>query len=204
MAADYYRQASELGHSGAQVALGYAYDFALGVPHDRMQAEQWYARAMASGSVTGMNNLAYSWADQGIRLDEARNLIMQVLAVAPDEATFLDTLGWILFKQGKYEASLIPLCRASVLESGHPELTRHFGDALWMVGEFARARAQWEHALDLTADPAMLSESGRDFLGVQDIAAWTADLRARLAHGLTDDTIPATVEIPHACADLTS
>lgn len=203
LAAEHFRRAAELGHAGGQVAIGYASDFALGVPHDPAQAERWYAKAMASGSITAMNNLAYSWAERNVRLDEAQPLIKRVLAVEPDNSSYLDTLGWILFKQGRYETSVIPLCRASVLEPGHPEVAIHFGDALWMIGQFARARAQWQRALDLSADPAALSRAGRDYMGIQD-ESWTADLRGRLANGLADLTIPTPVEMPRDCADLTS
>lgn len=45
-----------------------------------------------------MNDLAYAWADRNVRLGEALSLITRVLAVEPDNAFYLDTLGWFLFK----------------------------------------------------------------------------------------------------------
>lgn len=77
-----------------------------------------------------MNDLAYAWADRNVRLGEALSLITRVLTVGPDNASYLDTLGRILFKQGNHEAAAMPLSRASVLISDHPEVVIHFGDAL--------------------------------------------------------------------------
>lgn len=203
-AAALFLRAARLGHTDAQVAIGYAYDFALGVAHDPAQAEEWYARAVEGGSLTALNNLAYSWAERDFRLDAALDMIKRVVAIEPEVASYLDTLGWVLFKQGKYEAAILPLCRASVLDSGHPEVALHFGDALWMIGHVARARAQWQHALDLSADGSMLSTSGVHYMGVQEREAWTAELRSRLAHGLSDAPVATPVELPRDCADLTS
>ncbi|MGH6931197.1 MAG: tetratricopeptide repeat protein, partial [Dongiaceae bacterium] len=64
VAAENFLRAAELGHAGGQAAIGYAYDFGLGVPHDPALAERWYARGTASGSIMAMNNLAYSWAER--------------------------------------------------------------------------------------------------------------------------------------------
>ena len=66
------------GHAAAQDALGYLYDFGLGLPIDHDLAEYWYKKAVAGGDLNAKNNLAYAWINSGRRYDEALDLLRQV------------------------------------------------------------------------------------------------------------------------------
>ena len=95
--------------------------------------------------VEARNYLAYMWAERALNLEEALALIESALKEEPDNAAYRDTRGWIHFQSFRYpearrdlEASL-----ASEEMKDDPELLRHFGDILWMMGELDKAREVW-------------------------------------------------------------
>src|SRR5207253_10726443 len=48
------------------------------------------------------NDLGYMWSDEGRELDKAERMIRIALAEEPDNESFLDSLGWVLYKRGKF------------------------------------------------------------------------------------------------------
>ncbi len=105
------------------------------------------------------NNLAYSLAEQGKDLDEARKLIEASTRTNPESIASLDTLGWVLYKQGQWsragqhffsllnkpdsESELFDLARV------HPIIWDHAGDAMYRLGWNGLARAYWTRAVEL-------------------------------------------------------
>ena len=71
------------------------------------------------------NSLAYTWAVRNERLDEALRHIQIALAMEPEYAAFLDTLGWVYFKQGQYADALKLLEKANELRPHDPEIEDH-------------------------------------------------------------------------------
>lgn len=185
-AASHFSAAAEGGYPAAQDALGYMYDFGLGLPLNRDLAEYWYRKTVDGGDLNARNNLAYSWIDSGRRLGEALDLMRQVMAAAPNVAAYLDSYGWALYRLGRFREALPPLCEAARRDPGHPEVQAHLGDALWRVGRKAEARQQWQRALALAERPSLLSESGADFLRGAGIEGWRAEMADRLTRGLGD------------------
>jgi Flp pilus assembly protein TadD len=76
-----------------------------------------------------MNALGYSLADRNIRLPEARELIGKALSLMPDDAFIMDSLGWVLFRQGELPASLKTLEKAYSIKAD-PEIAAHMGEVL--------------------------------------------------------------------------
>lgn len=72
-----------------------------------------------------LNYLAYLWANQGLRLDEALRHIQAALALDPENAAYLDTLGWIYYQQGRHAEALDQLLQADRLRPGDPEILEH-------------------------------------------------------------------------------
>lgn len=64
------------------------------------------------------NAVAYAWANAGTELDRAEVLVRQALAADPENADYLDTLGWILCRRGDVEAGMVELRRASEASGG--------------------------------------------------------------------------------------
>ncbi|MGL6223661.1 MAG: tetratricopeptide repeat protein [Steroidobacteraceae bacterium] len=93
------------------------------------------------------NALGYTLADRNRNLAEARQLLTAALAQSPDSAALLDSMGWLLYREGQYPEALAYLQRAA--ESGSdPEIHLHIGEVQWAMGDQAAARKTWATALE--------------------------------------------------------
>jgi Flp pilus assembly protein TadD len=63
-------------------------------------------------SAQAYNALGYSYADRNMRLAEARQLIEKALHLSPNDPFILDSMGWVLYRQGDLEGALSYLQRA--------------------------------------------------------------------------------------------
>ena len=91
------------------------------------------------------NALGYTLADRNERLDEARALIEKANALSPDDASILDSLGWVQYRMGNTRESLQHLERAYKLR-GDAEIAVHLGEVLWVTGRQADAERAWKEA----------------------------------------------------------
>lgn len=173
---------AEQGDVDAQFKLGYMYDFALGMPQDLEKGEYWYQKAAENGHIVAMNNLAYSWSLRGIKLGEATRLMREVLAVYPDEASYIDTLGWIYYQQQDYEKAFTYICDAALKEPGAIEVREHLGDVYAQFGLFDQAIMEWQQVLDLEQNRQFLSDgASKDYLQMQNLKIWQQGLQAKIA-----------------------
>ena len=92
------------------------------------------------------NALGYTFAERGIRLPEARDLVEKAAALAPEDAFIMDSLGWVYFRLGQPDKALEILRHALEL-SRDPEIAAHLGEVLWSQGQHDEARAVWQAAL---------------------------------------------------------
>ncbi len=95
------------------------------------------------------NNYAYRLALHNIELDKAEKLIDEVLEVAPGDARYMDTKGWILFVEGKYTLANEFFGKAY---SGLPNdkiIVEHLGDAAIKLGQKEKAVDYWQKAKEL-------------------------------------------------------
>jgi tetratricopeptide (TPR) repeat protein len=92
------------------------------------------------------NALGYSFADRNMRLPEARKLIEKALEISPEDYFILDSLGWVLYREGDLKGAARELRRAY---GGRPdaEIGAHLGEVLWMLGERDEARRIWDESL---------------------------------------------------------
>ncbi len=107
-----------------------------------------------------LNALGYLLTDQFDRHDEARGYIQKALAMDPDNAAIIDSMGWVLFKLGDYEAAFDYLDRAYRLEQD-PEIAAHLVDVNWALGKRDEALALLEAALEQNPDSRHLNEVQR-------------------------------------------
>jgi len=98
------------------------------------------------------NTLAYFWAEQGTDLEEASKLINEVLQNVPNNAAYLDTKGWILFKMKRPYDALQYLLKAAELDKD-PVVLDHAGDALAATGMQAEAVEFWKKSFELDPKP---------------------------------------------------
>ncbi|HTD53443.1 MAG TPA: tetratricopeptide repeat protein, partial [Thermoanaerobaculia bacterium] len=96
-----------------------------------------------------MNYLGYMWADRGVRLEEARELLEKAVAREPRNGAFRDSLGWVYFRLGRLEAAEKNLREAHRTDPEDATIEDHLGDLAEKQGNLARAVEHWERALTL-------------------------------------------------------
>jgi predicted Zn-dependent protease len=94
-----------------------------------------------------LNALGFTLADAGIRLDEAEVWLRRAYRMAAEDGFVIDSLGWLLFRQGKAAAGLRLLERADRASPGDPEILRHLGDVRRALGRVDEARRAYQAAL---------------------------------------------------------
>lgn len=116
------------------------------------------------------NDLGYQWAEQGKNLEKAEELIRKAIELdraerqagksppldagdaESDNAAYIDSLGWVLFKRGHPPEALKQLQRAAKLKNGDdPVIYEHLGDVYHHLGQVEDARKAWKKALELYA-----------------------------------------------------
>jgi len=152
-----------------------AYDRAIAL-YDEMGADQWfvyYARAISHERQGNwdlaepdfrralelnpehpqvLNYLGYSLVEEQIKLDEALDMIERAVAAQPNSGFIVDSLGWVLYRLGRYDEAVVHMERAVELEPIDPVINDHLGDVLWAVGRYTEARFQWKRALSFLDD----------------------------------------------------
>lgn len=94
-----------------------------------------------------LNYLGYSLVEKKIKLDEALDMIERAAAARPDSGYIIDSLGWVLYRLGRYDEAVVHMERAAELMPVDPIVNDHLGDVYWAVGRKTEARFQWRRAL---------------------------------------------------------
>ncbi len=102
-----------------------------------------------------LNALGYAYAEDGVHLSEARDMVTRALAIEPDNAAFLDSLGWVSCKQGRLGDALELLQKAAAKEED-PAIYDHMGDVYEKLGKMDQALQMWQKAFSLDAEMAGL------------------------------------------------
>jgi len=106
-----------------------------------------------------LNYIGYTYADKGIHLDRAQELIEKALRHKPDSGYIMDSLGWVYFQKGLYDRALIELKRAVKLTPEDPVINEHLGDVYFKVEQYERALETYNRALVLeNADQEKLKQ----------------------------------------------
>jgi len=115
------------------------------------------------GNADAMNALGYTLADQTDRHDEALILIERALEIKPNEAAFIDSLGWVQYRLENYKDAVTNLRKALSLFD-NDEVAAHLGEVLWVSGEQQEARNVWQKALDARPDSDILKRVIKRFV----------------------------------------
>lgn len=115
------------------------------------------------GNADAMNALGYTLADQTDRHDEALVLIERALEIKPNEAAFIDSLGWVQYRLENYKDAVTNL-RKALLLFDNDEVAAHLGEVLWVSGEQQEARNVWQKALDARPDSDILKRVIKRFV----------------------------------------
>jgi tetratricopeptide (TPR) repeat protein len=168
--------------------------YARGISHERLdqwdRAEKDFRAALKlnPNQPQVLNYLGYSLVEKRTNLDEALEMIERAVAGRPDSGYIVDSLGWVLYRLGRYDEAVAHMEKAVELMPVDPVVNDHLGDVYWAVGRFREAEFQWKRALsfvdpedkDAEADPdrmrrklevgldAVLAEEGAAPLRVAD------------------------------------
>src|SRR6266513_2255406 len=105
------------------------------------------------------NYLAYMWAERDTHLDEAEQMIKLALQADPNNGAYIDTLGWLEFRQGKFDQALSDLLRAAQkLNREDPVVLEHVGDACAKLNKPAEALDAWQKAFNLDPQNKKLAD----------------------------------------------
>jgi len=101
---------------------------------------------------TALNYLGYMLAERRQRLDEAVDLVQRALKLEPGNPSFLDSLGWAYYQQGKLDLADPPLSEAASKMPNNSVIQDHLGDLRFKQQRFADAAAAWERSLNGDGD----------------------------------------------------
>ena len=88
------------------------------------------------------NALGYSFADRGVNLDEAKQLILKALEIVPNDPFIVDSLGWVEFRLGNKLKAKMHL-EAAYKARADTEIAAHLGEILWSLGDANGAVRVW-------------------------------------------------------------
>jgi tetratricopeptide (TPR) repeat protein len=117
------------------------------------QAEAEFRKVLATTSPTDpqaaatLNYLGYMNADRGVKLEESLNYVKQAVTFEPNNGAYLDSLGWVYFKLGKYDQAEENLTKAEAHMNSDPTVQEHLGDLYQKTGRLKLAAAHWERSV---------------------------------------------------------
>lgn len=101
-----------------------------------------------------LNFLAYLWAEENRELEKALAYSVRSLTHDPENAAYIDTLGWIYYRMGRYTEALQTVNKAYELAGEDAEILLHLGDIQAALGNTATAIAYWQKSVAINPTPA--------------------------------------------------
>jgi Flp pilus assembly protein TadD len=127
--------------------------FSRGITHERedrwpeAEADFRTALELQPDQPQVLNYLGYTMVELQVNLDEALGMIERAVAAEPESGYIVDSLGWVLYRLGRYDEALMHMERAVELLPVDPVVNDHLGDVYWAVGRKREAEFQWHRAL---------------------------------------------------------
>lgn len=121
-----------------------------------IQSDEAFDKALAldPASPNVLNNYAYYLSERGLRLDDAEKMSKKALELRPNEGTYLDTYGWILYKKGDLKGAKTYIQKAIDLNGANADATLydHLGNVLYKLNEKEKATEAWKKAKEKGSD----------------------------------------------------
>jgi tetratricopeptide (TPR) repeat protein len=118
--------------------------------------------------VPALNYLGYTYAEEGINLDEAERLVTKALAQEPDDGYITDSMGWVYYKKGEFDKAIAYLEKARELTPEDPLIAEHLGDAFMAKRLFYEALKTYRQALELEEESGKRFQLRRKIRAAQD------------------------------------
>jgi tetratricopeptide (TPR) repeat protein len=143
--------------------------FNLGTAYDKLDRFDDVVREMEAAltldphHADALNYLGYSYAERGIKIDQALSLTRQAVALKPDNGYYVDSLGWAFYKSGRLSEALTQIKRAVALVGDDPVIYEHLGEIYAKQERLADAREAWLHSLELDPTNEKLLQRFREY-----------------------------------------
>jgi tetratricopeptide (TPR) repeat protein len=113
------------------------------------QAVEWLQQVLDEfpDDIGALNDLGYLWAEENRHLSRALKMVQKAVEAEPDTAAYRDSLGWVLYRLGRYEESVAELQKAAEKQSDGVILD-HLGDAYLKFRQGEKARDAWRRAVE--------------------------------------------------------
>ncbi|MFQ5777322.1 MAG: tetratricopeptide repeat protein [Terriglobia bacterium] len=167
-AEDAVAQAEEVSSSPSEREFVY---FMRGALYERQKmyerAEEQFRQVLELNpeSAVTLNYLGYMFADQGMKLEEAVELIQRALQLDPYNGAYLDSLGWAYFRLQQFGQAEEFLLKAVKRLSNDPTIHDHLGDVYYELGRlhlavkaWERSRQEWQRTPATGVDPEALAK----------------------------------------------
>ncbi len=160
--------------------------YARGIANEReaqwpaAEADFRKALALSPGEPQVLNYLGYSFVEKGENLDEALAMIERAAKAQPDSGYIVDSLGWVLYRLGRYDEALGHMEKAVALMPVDSVVNDHLGDVYWAVGRRLEAEFQWRRALSFAPEAGAVADGQTE----AEVAKAAARIRRKLAVGL--------------------
>ncbi|MDW7649692.1 MAG: tetratricopeptide repeat protein [Nitrospiraceae bacterium] len=147
--------------------------FNLGTVYDKLNRFDDVVRAMEAvikldpHHADALNYLGYSYAERGVKIEQALSLTKQAVALKPTNGYYVDSLAWALFKAGLLPEALTEMKRALALVGDDAVLYEHLGEIYAKQRNLSESREAWLRALELDPSNHKLMDRFRD-LGLGD------------------------------------
>jgi len=126
----------------------------LGLTYDALkmhvESDSTYERALRIDPhfALVLNNYAYSLSERGLQLERAAEMSKESLEKDSTNSSYLDTYGWILFKNERYDEALIYIKRAVEFGDVSAVVLEHLGDVYAKLNKTTEAKEYWKKALE--------------------------------------------------------
>ncbi len=132
--------------------------FNLGTAYDKLNRFDDVERAMETAlsldphHADALNYLGYSYAERGIKIDQALSMTKRAVALKPENGYYVDSLGWALYKSGMLVEAITEIKKAVALVGDDPVIYEHLGEVYLKQLKVSDAREAWLHSLEI--DPS--------------------------------------------------
>jgi tetratricopeptide (TPR) repeat protein len=142
-----------------------------------------------------LNYLGFSYADKNIKLEEAERLINDAISSDPHNPAYLDSMGWVYYRMGKFDRARDFLTEA-VAQANDPTVWDHLGDVEFASHHIDAALMAWEKSLELVPDAkAVRKKYARAFDGLPRDERTHTSLRRAAAYFGQIDSVQGLVKV---------
>lgn len=114
------------------------------------------------------NDLGYNWAEENKNLELAEAMLRIALEQEPDNESYLDSMGWILYKRGMFAEAKRYLEQAVVPGNRpDPQTLDHLGDVAYRMSDLASAKSRWASARDMLVEILRQNNDRKDLMNLQ-------------------------------------